>query len=98
MIRLPRATAAVAGALTLVAVSAAPARAQYGRPMLSDPAMGEKYHVEAVLNLWNPNLEAIVSSESSSKPKIRVPKISAISASCRCRISRAAASSPSACR
>lgn len=64
MIRLPRAFAAVAGALTLVAVSAAPARAQYGRPMLSDPAMGEKYHVEAVLSLWNPGLEAIVSSES----------------------------------
>lgn len=64
MIRLPRLFAVAAGALALVAVSVVPARAQYGRPMVSDPAIGEKYHVEAIINFWNPNLEAIVSSES----------------------------------
>lgn len=64
MIRLPRVSALVAGALALVAVSALPARAQYGRPNVSDPAIGESYHVEAVLNLWNPSLDATVSSES----------------------------------
>jgi hypothetical protein len=64
MIRLSRVSAAVAGALALVAVFAAPARAQYGRPMVNELALGEKYHVEAVLNLWNPSLDAVVSSES----------------------------------
>ena len=64
MIRLPRLSAVAAGALALVAVSVVPARAQYGRPMVSDPAIGEKYHVEAVINFWNPNLEAQISSES----------------------------------
>ena len=68
MIRLPRVSAVAAGALALVAVSVVPARAQYGRPMVSDPAIGEKYHVEAILNFWNPNLDAIVSSESLGIP------------------------------
>jgi len=68
MIRLPRVFAAAAGALALVAVSAAPARAQYGRPMVSDPAMGEDYHVEAIVNFWNPSLDATVSSESLGIP------------------------------
>lgn len=62
MIRLPRVFAVMAGVLTLLC--AAPALAQYGRPMVSDPAIGEKYVVEAVLNLWNPSLDAIISSES----------------------------------
>jgi hypothetical protein len=64
MIRLPRAFAVVAGVLTLTTISATSARAQYGRPNVSDPAIGEKYHVEAVLNLWNPSLDATISSES----------------------------------
>lgn len=68
MIRLPRACAAAAGALALVAVSAVPAMAQYGRPMASDPAVGEKYHVEAVINFWNPSLDATISSESLGIP------------------------------
>ena len=68
MIRLPRVFAAVAAALALVAVSAAPARAQYGRPMVSDPAMGEDYHVEAIVNFWNPSLDATVASESLGIP------------------------------
>ena len=58
MIRLPRLSAVAAGALALVAVSVVPARAQYGRPMVSDPAIGEKYHVEAIINFWNPSLDA----------------------------------------
>ncbi len=68
MIRLPRASAVAAGALALVAVSVVPARAQYGRPMVSEPAIGEKYHVEAIINFWNPNLDATVSSESLGIP------------------------------
>lgn len=64
MIRLSRVMAAAAGACALVVLSSVPARAQYGRPMMSDPATGEKFHVEAAIILWNPNLEAVVSSES----------------------------------
>lgn len=64
MIRLPRVAAVAASAVALVALSSAPALAQYGRPMMNDPAIGEKYHVEAVLNLWNPSLDATISSES----------------------------------
>ncbi len=64
MIRLPRLSAVAAGALALVAVSVVPVRAQYGRPMVSDPAIGEKYHVEAIISFWKPSLEALVSSES----------------------------------
>ena len=68
MIRLPRLSAVAAGALALVAVSVVSASAQYGRPMVSDPAIGEKYHVEAVINFWNPNLDALISSESLGIP------------------------------
>ena len=68
MICLPRLSAVAAGALALVAVSVAPARAQYGRPMVSDPPIGEKYHVEAAISFWNSDLEALVSSESLGIP------------------------------
>ena len=64
MIRLPRAVAVAAGAIALVACSAQSALAQYGRPTMSEPAMGEKYHVETIINFWNPNLDATISSES----------------------------------
>ena len=64
MIRLPRAVAVAAGAIALVACSAQSALAQYGRPMMSEPAIGEKYHVETIINFWNPNLDAVISSES----------------------------------
>jgi hypothetical protein len=54
----------LAGVILIVLATAAPARAQYGRPVMSDPAVGEQYHIEAVFNLWNPNLDATISSES----------------------------------
>jgi hypothetical protein len=41
-----------------------PAAAQYGRPAVADPALGEQYHVELVLDFWRPTLDATVSSES----------------------------------
>ena len=68
MIRLPRVLAVAAGALALVACSAGAALAQYGRPMVSDPAIGEKYHVEAAISFWNPSLDAVISSESLGIP------------------------------
>lgn len=63
MIRPRYVFAVSAVVLALLALGASPAQAQYGRPMMSEPAMGEKYHVEAVLNLWNPSLDAVISSE-----------------------------------
>jgi hypothetical protein len=61
---LARAGQVAAGALLVLLAAVAPARAQYGRPSMEDPAIGEKYHVEAELNFFNPDLEATVSSES----------------------------------
>lgn len=57
-------SARLAGALLLVLAAALPARAQYGRPVIDNPALGEQYHVEGVLNLWNPDLNATIESES----------------------------------
>jgi hypothetical protein len=56
--------ARLAGAILLLLAAALPARAQYGRPVMSDPAVGENYHIEGVLNLWNPDLNATIESES----------------------------------
>ena len=63
-VRVPGIARGAVGALVMILAAAASASAQYGRPSMSDPAIGEKYHVEAVLNFWNPDLEAQISSES----------------------------------
>lgn len=47
--------------------AAAPASAQY-RPTLSDPATGEKFHIEAAAGWWRPTAEMSVSSEA-----LRIP-------------------------
>jgi hypothetical protein len=60
---LRRAAVAAAGSLFLWLVAAVPAVAQYGRPTMSDPATGEKYHVEVTYGFWYPDLEATISSE-----------------------------------
>ncbi len=43
---------------------AAPASAQYKPRTISDPATGEKYHIEAGADFWMPTAEMTVSSES----------------------------------
>ena len=43
---------------------AAPAQAQYGARRLSDPATGEKYHVEVGGYFWNPTPDIQITSES----------------------------------
>ena len=63
-LHLPRAAGLAAGAVCLWLAGVTPAAAQYGRPSTSDPAVGERYHVEAVLDFWSPSLDATVSSES----------------------------------
>ncbi len=51
--------AALAAALLF---AAAPASAQYQPRTISDPATGEKYHIEAAADYWFPAAEMIVSS------------------------------------
>jgi hypothetical protein len=56
---------ATAFALSLLALSAPPAQAQYGAPTpdLSGRPPGEWYHVEVSGGLWNPTPDVIISSE-----------------------------------
>ena len=55
---------AVTAALLIGAV-AAPASAQYGaRPMASARSVGETYHVEVFVGLWNPTPDIVLSSEA----------------------------------
>jgi hypothetical protein len=57
----------------LVALTAAPARAQYGLTAASDRATGETYHVEVGGYFWNPTPEIAITSESL--PGIRGSRI-----------------------
>jgi hypothetical protein len=57
--------AAIAAACVCVA---APAAAQYRPRTISEPATGEKYHIEAGADFWMPTAEMIVSSESLGIP------------------------------
>jgi len=55
----------VAGLLMfLVGAAAAPAFAQYGRPAMDEPPLGEQYHIEGTFDFWSPGLDATISSES----------------------------------
>lgn len=53
-------------AATFLALLTAPAYAQYGaRPIGGSPvALGEDYHVEALVGLWNPSPDVVVSSSA----------------------------------
>jgi hypothetical protein len=56
--------AAVFAWCAIFAFAAAPAYAQYGAKSLSDPATGEKYHVEIGGYFWNPTPDILITSES----------------------------------
>lgn len=45
-------------------LAAAPALAQFKPRALSDPATGEKYHIEAAFDFWKPSTEMSISSEA----------------------------------
>lgn len=51
-------------AVVVLATCAAPAHAQLAPRSLSDPATGERYHIEASGALWNPTPDFVVSSQS----------------------------------
>lgn len=60
-------TTAVRLCLLIAAVSlyaTSPAQAQFTPRAVSDPATGEKYHIEASVGLWNPATQMTISSES----------------------------------
>lgn len=60
-----RTRAAAISVLCLVfGLAAVPARAQFAAKGPSDPATGERYHVELGGFLWNPTPDIIISSES----------------------------------
>lgn len=59
-----RTRAAAISLLCLTLGLAAPARAQYSAKHASDPATGERYHVELAGAFWNPTPDIIISSES----------------------------------
>ncbi|MGE0449186.1 MAG: hypothetical protein AB7Q29_06325 [Vicinamibacterales bacterium] len=48
--------------LVALALTAAPAYAQFTPRSLSDPATGERYHIEGEVNLWAPGADAVISS------------------------------------
>jgi hypothetical protein len=48
----------------VLSLAASPARAQYAVKGPSDPATGERYHVEIGGFLWNPTPDIVISSES----------------------------------
>jgi hypothetical protein len=50
--------------LYMFLLTPAPAHAQYGAKPFSDPAAGERYHVEAAGEFWNPPINLMVASES----------------------------------
>ena len=59
-------SSSIAVAATFLALLATPAYAQYGaKPFGAPPvALGEDYHVEALIGLWNPSPDVVVSSSA----------------------------------
>src|SRR5216684_5733284 len=47
-----------------LALTAAPADAQYSKRSLNDPATGETYHIEGSVGFWSPTADMSISSES----------------------------------
>jgi hypothetical protein len=63
-ISLPRDLGRLSVALLILAASATPATAQFRPTTASNPAVGERYHIEASATLWEPAPDLVVSSES----------------------------------
>ncbi len=55
---------ALVAAATSFVLLAAPARAQFQRRPLNDPATGEQFHIEAAAGFWYPTAEVSISSQS----------------------------------
>ena len=56
----------------VIALTATPAWAQFQPQGISDPATGERYHIEAAIGLWSPNADMEVSSEQFGIPGTRI--------------------------
>src|SRR5690349_15352665 len=51
-------------AIAVLLLFALPARAQYARRSVNDPATGEVYHIEGTIGFWSPSADMAISSES----------------------------------
>jgi len=67
--RLYASAVLAAGVLALVA---APAHAQYRPRTLSDPATGEKFHIEADASFWTPSADMTIESEGLGIPGTKI--------------------------
>ena len=59
---------ALAGLSATFVLLASPARAQFQPRPISDPATGERYHIEGAAGLWFPSAQMSISSESINIP------------------------------
>lgn len=71
--RFKRRAAAILVWFSICGLVASPARAQYGARNLSDPATGEKYHVEVGGYFWNPTPEISITSQSLTRDALGTP-------------------------
>jgi hypothetical protein len=55
-----------------MSLASTPAWAQFQPQRISDPATGERYHIEAAIGLWGPNADMEVSSEQFNIPGSRI--------------------------
>jgi hypothetical protein len=62
-VRRPALALYIAAAAAMVALAAAPARAQFQPRPLGNPAVGESYHVEGFFGVWFPTADMVISSE-----------------------------------
>jgi hypothetical protein len=60
--------ACVGFSAAVMLLAASPAWAQYRQRPLSDPATGEKYHIEGAANFWFPSANLVVASASLGIP------------------------------
>jgi hypothetical protein len=65
--------AAILVSLSIVALLASPAHAQYRARTLSDPATGETYHVEVGGYFWNPTPGITITSQSLTRDALGTP-------------------------
>ena len=66
--KVRRSSAYLGAACALLCLGATPAAAQYGPITQSNPAVGERYTVEAAFGVWNPTPEIVFSSEQFGIP------------------------------
>ena len=65
---MPRSASRVYGVLAALVLIASPALAQFRPRPISNPANGERFHIEGAAGFWNPSATMSISSESLGIP------------------------------